>query len=357
MKRVLINPIIQLQEDLSVGELLAINYLKMEGLSSISDVLTYSRETDAFMKEEIILESKYITVKDKLCKLSSDGLKYFRKELEPLSDDMYVLIEELLSVWNGSPHTTTHTLRKKDHPQSKLINDVANILQGIMSGKPHELMKDATFKSDKPITLPEYGILFEDILDVVQEYLLKFNPLFYPRDKRYLPHSLKEFFVSFKTNHSEFWNVYFNGFKKIASEAIDTISTFGVQYSTVNEAYNVLLNSELKILEVEQLKVQNAIIRLHQQWEDLIIRLDKYYLWNKKYVRNIKVFSTFLNIYLSWIDRNITGEKFPAFLQIADNHKVYEQFKAYLADEFDIRFAFDVKYQEYLLRQMEKLKE
>ena len=354
MKQILINPEEHTKNPLSLKNLIILNLLKAEKKCSQPQLESVLAEYGIPYQTSHLERNDFIQISNTgVYTLTKKGKDYFNDRRIAYSEEEYQFTCMILTLWNDSPHTTKHSYREYGSKQTKLFDKLILILRGVLSDTPCEIMEPALIdKESTPI--PAQTPTKKDIVDTVKEYLLKFEPEYYPRNKQFLPNRILYFFISYHTSHSEFWSVFFDGVEEIKKTSLDTIIGYGVPAATITKAFTVLLNSSDVVLESKKLEVFNAVIRFHRQWEEWIKKLDAYFIWNEVYRVTIKDFDTILNMYLNWMERMITGERFPAYLQITDNHKISEQFKTYIADKMGVKFSFSDQYRDYLLKNVEK---
>ena len=355
MKIIKINPEKQKIKNFTINDLIILNFIYSEKKVNLENINKYLSQFTSELEYDI--NSDYIKLENDLYSLSKKGRDFFSdKKVLDCTKYEFNFTCAVLDIWNNSTYTNNHVYKPFGEVQSKLFNNVLLVLRGILTGVPYGKMKEALIDKE-PVPLPEELPLEEDITDTVKEYFLKFENKYYPKNKKVLPLGISSFFISYNNNHSEFWNVYFHSVQEINKSTIDKLIDYGLEYSTIEKAYTVLLKPSDYISEEKRLEVLNAIKRLHAQWEDWLKVLDVYFIWNEMYRHTIKNFDSFVHLYLNWMDRVITAERFPAFLQIAENHRISEQFKTFIADKMGVKFVFAAQYKEYLLRTVEKYKQ
>jgi hypothetical protein len=277
--------------------------------------------------------------------LSEMGVNYF-KEDEIIDPELHEKVSSLLNVWNSSPHTYTHTLKPVGKPQNKTIQKIAEAVYCLENGVFKDVFKKVHIGGDPLEAIPV--IDFDGILSTLEKSLQIFEDGFYPKFKDKLPKSLPNLFCFYKTNYSWFLKVYYEGVTPLKNEALTELSDKGITAPTLKLAYETLLSPEKRVKENEKLKVVTKITQLHTQWEELVEYLSDYYSWNQNYRNSLCNFNTFTFTFLSWMSREIAGERFPPYLSMNTGNRVYEQFKAYYADKYGIRFNVPRKLRENL---------
>lgn len=132
------------------------------------------------------------------------------------------------------------------------------------------------------------------------------------------------------------------------------MESYGITAKTLLKAYDVMLLPEDRNSETAKFTIQKQLVLLYEQWKLLIEGLDKYYMWSKKYRDVTRNFNLFVYDYVAWMELHISGERFPAYLQIKDKHEIYAQYRAWYYDTNTIRLKVGRGSVNYLVKKNEK---
>ncbi len=337
---------------LSLEKLVILNFIKQIENPELSEITLYYEETltphSPPLSSELsalVLEGYVMREGGNYYKLAKLGIDYF-KEGELLDSDTYSKVSSLLSIWNSSPHTTTHRIQPEGELQNKTIQKIAEMVYCLENGIAGDILRGVRINGEPLAAIPT--IPFDGILSTLEKSLQVFEDGYYPKYKDKLPTALPNFLCFYKTKHSWFLKVYYEGVTPLKNEILSDLSDKGITVPTLKLAYETLLSPEKRVEENEKLKVVNKITQLHTQWEELVKYLSDYYSWNQNYRNSLCNFNTFTFTFLSWMSREIGGERFPPYLSMNTGNRVYEQFRAYYADKYGIRFNVPRKLRENL---------
>jgi hypothetical protein len=356
MNRLLYNPRLTAKYFLSFDDLLWLNYLNdNKEKVSYHTLRKYSENISGVDGEGAFFQlSKLELITGEMddIKLTPKGKEFFAEDTI-LSPEEYEITTQILRTWNSIPEATTHKVRLQGEPQTKTVFKATQIVKSLLKGKMNILIADAKYH-DEPAPLLEEPMILKDIIETIEDYSLKFKDDFYPNAKKNLPKNILDFFMNHQFFTSEFFAVYYDGVLKKKVGTSSQLEEWGITPKTLKKVYDVMLSPENRNSESAKYILMKQLVLLHGQWVVLTGELDKYYLWKKSYRDLTTVFNYFTMDYVDWIGNNITGEKFPMYMQIKEDHEVYSQFRAWYSDKYQIKFKVGVGQREYLLKKTKK---
>ena len=300
---------------------------------------------------DVLVEEKFITRKPDKKEMNS-----FRYTLAPrglgvlglsgytprYSLEQYENAVEVIKHWNSFKELTTHAVKPYGEQQSKTVNNIITYVDDLLYRTEYKWTNENNF--------PEVTFSVDEIKKYVSKYVLKFSPDYAPTDKKNLPKSLSIFFSHYKTHHSEFFKVCYDGVSKIVT-TLDELKEIGIKVPVLRKAYQVL-SATGSATEAEKLEVQKNILWSYKKYKtqrDAV--LDDLYSWKNVYQKKFMIYNVFLYDLLQYIDREIgKGNAKAGFISFNRGNKVFEGFSKWYIDQYNIYLLPSRKKREEILK-------
>lgn len=263
-------------------------------------------------------------------------------------------ILKILSYWNQSKHTTTHSIDKK----SKTLDGIIKNIQMLMDGtffKNHPIFTDRILAANNiPKDCIQKKFSADEIIGGIESYLLQFEKGYWPyeaAEKIKLQKSLSGCIFSPYNNRcpSILLKLMYNKPKRI--DVVDFSAEEKESYKIIEKAFTVAIyNRELKI--EEKMKLEKCVSEIEVKRKEYVDGIGKLYLRMKKdnlFEQIVCDSAAFMRQYAKYlkkenesmiqfsIRKNLQSVKGIQILSISTSMKYWEGFvKRFLRNEFNL---------------------